>query len=205
MIQDFAKIKPEPVMNTRPVETPPAWTLLFTGFITGTAIGVFACFLLYLSGNVPPLQSSPVALAPEVESTAVAAAAARVLEQEPPAAEPEELQLEFYQALQNYEVKVDEVPVEIVQSETLNLTNAAIPPSGGIMLQSGAFEQRASADTQRNRLQGLGLNTVVKEQALRGRTLFLVQSGPFAGNEQLRNAEALLGSNNISSIRISLQ
>ena len=57
MVQDFAKIRPEPVLEKRTMDAPPAWTLLFTGLITGIAVGVFGCFLLYLSGKVPPLQS----------------------------------------------------------------------------------------------------------------------------------------------------
>ena len=55
MTQDFAKIRPEPILERKPVETPPAWSLMFTGMIVGLTIGVFACFLFYLSGNVPPL------------------------------------------------------------------------------------------------------------------------------------------------------
>ncbi len=58
MVEDFAKIRPEPPLERRPAETPPAWLLLFTGLISGLVIGVFACFMLYLSGNYPPLQDS---------------------------------------------------------------------------------------------------------------------------------------------------
>ena len=55
MTQDFAKIRPEPLLERKTVATPPAWSLMFTGVILGMALGVFGCFLFYLSGNVPPL------------------------------------------------------------------------------------------------------------------------------------------------------
>lgn len=194
MVHDFAKIKPEPVLAKQPVEAPPAWTLLFTGVVTGLAIGVFACFLFYLSGNVPPLQNT--AQIREVGPATVAAAA--VEEPVPQAAEDDELQLDFYEELQNYEVTVDVTPVDIQNSEPAALNDA------GIMLQSGAYERRGSADNQLARLRALGLDTMVKQQVLPGRTLYLVQSGPFVSTDQLQNAESILRRNDINSIRISL-
>ncbi|GIT22698.1 MAG: hypothetical protein CM1200mP40_23800 [Gammaproteobacteria bacterium] len=55
MTQDFAKIRPEPLLEQKPVEAPPAWSLMFTGVLVGITLGIFACVLFYLSGNVPPL------------------------------------------------------------------------------------------------------------------------------------------------------
>ena len=63
MTQDFAKIRPEPLLERKPVEAPPAWSLMGTGIIVGITIGVLACVLFYLSGNIPPLNIAQPALA----------------------------------------------------------------------------------------------------------------------------------------------
>ena len=55
MTQDFAKIRPEPLLERKPVKAPPAWSLMVTGIVVGITIGVLACVLFYLSGNIPPL------------------------------------------------------------------------------------------------------------------------------------------------------
>jgi cell division protein FtsN len=196
MVHDFAKIKPEPVLEHRQVEAPPSWMLLSTGLITGVAVGVFACVLFYLSGNVPPLQvaSQPGPIANGVAATVASETTEPVVEA------PPELQLEFYEELQNYEVIVDAPLVEIENTAPERQSDGK-----GFMLQSGAFEQRASADSQLARLQALGLSSVIKQQNLSGRTLYLVQSGPFSTGDQVGNAESLLLRNNIDSIKIVLQ
>lgn len=218
MVQDFAKIKPESVLDPRPVEAPPSWMLLFTGLITGVAVGVFACVLFYLSGNVPPLQVPPQTRAIAENAAATVVTETAPLNEEVP--DPEEMQLEFYEELQNYEVKVDATPVEIEsRPAVVNPPATESRPeveiesrparlavnNSGYMLQSGAYEQQASANSQRARLQSLGLNTVVKQQSFPGRTLYLVQSGPFNQGEELNNAENLLQRNNISNIKIGLK
>ena len=63
MTQDFAKIRPEPLLEKKPASNPPAWSLMITGVVLGITIGVFACVLLYLSGRVPPLSQPAVASA----------------------------------------------------------------------------------------------------------------------------------------------
>ena len=62
MTQDFAKIRPEPILERTTVQSPPAWSFMLTGIIVGITIGVFGCVLLYLSGNVPPLNPTGAAL-----------------------------------------------------------------------------------------------------------------------------------------------
>ena len=111
MTQDFAKIKPEPLLEHKPVESPPAWSLMITGVVVGVTIGVFACVLFYLSGNVPPLNTN----------TALAGSQVAAIESQPiPADEPEaELELEFYSALSEYEVSVDAVPVPQVEGSLM--------------------------------------------------------------------------------------
>jgi len=200
MVHDFAKIRPEPLLERRPAETPPAWLLLFTGLISGLAIGVFACFMLYLSGNIPPLQGSvPVNQVATAEAapavlvttdTAIAAAAVA----------PPELELEFYGELPKYEVVVNVTPVVINSAE-----QAATTLDNTIMLQTNAFGSRANAEKEQARLQGLGLAVVIKEEDLPGRTLFLVQTGPYSARDILVQAESILLANNIVSRRLTLK
>ena len=59
--------------------------------------------------------------------------------------------------------------------------------------------------SEMRRQQDLGLNVIVKTQGLVGRTLFLVQSGPYTTNGELDGAEQILRRNNIPSLRMAVQ
>ncbi|MFB0987631.1 MAG: SPOR domain-containing protein [Gammaproteobacteria bacterium] len=207
MTQDFAKIKPEPLLERKTVATPPAWSLMFTGVIVGLALGVFGCFLFYLSGNVPPLNINQPA------SNSAAPTLATPVE---PA--EEELRLEFYTELPAYEVAVDANPVELTAQQagiaegTLELVAVAGAPKEteeifdpGYILQSGAFQQFDSARTENERQRLIGLDVNVKQQELLGRTLYLVQSGPYTSRKILKEAEQLLRAYNIPSLRMTIQ
>ena len=209
MTQDFAKIKPEPLLERKPVATPPAWSLMFTGVIVGLALGVFGCFLFYLSGNVPPLNINQPA------SNSAAPTLATPVE---PA--EEELRLEFYTELPAYEVAVDANPVELTAQqagiakgavELAEVTAAGAPKETeeifdpGFILQSGAFQQFDSARTENERQRLIGLDVNVKQQELLGRTLYLVQSGPYTSSKILKEAEQLLRAYNIPSLRMTIQ
>ena len=211
MTQDFAKIRPEPLLERKTVTTPPAWSLMFTGMIVGIALGVFACFLIYLSGNIPPLNiNQPVAdITPSAKQPPTAV----------PAEEPaeEELRLEFYTELSAYEVSVNANPVELTAQQaevveevaevalagTRSETEETFDP--GFILQSGAFQQFDSARTENDRQRLLGLDVNVKQQKLLGRTLYLVQSGPYTSSNILKEAEQLLRANKIPSLRMTIQ
>ena len=86
------------------------------------------------------------------------------------------------------------------------VTAAPSPVSSGpsYMLQAGAFQQEASAIAQSERLAALGLQAQIKKQALLGKTLFLVQSGPYFSRDELAQTERLLRSNSIDTMRIGL-
>ena len=111
MTQDFAKIKPEPLLERKTVATPPAWSLMFTGVIVGMALGVFGSFLFYLSGNVPPLNINQ----PTSNNAAPADKSPTLATPEEPA--EDELRLEFYTELPAYEVAVDVNPVELTAQQ----------------------------------------------------------------------------------------
>ncbi|MDA1371279.1 MAG: SPOR domain-containing protein [Proteobacteria bacterium] len=201
MSHDFAKIRPEPLLERKPVDSPPAWSLMITGMVVGLAIGVFACVLFYLSGNVPPLNSSN----PIQSSMANLTPDDSPVQVETPAAK---LQLEFYRELPNYEVTVDATPVELTpeqagQTQTSDSMSESLPAP--YMLQTGAFQQQDRAYLEMERLQTLGLDVLVKSEQLPGRILYLVQSGPYSTTGQLNAAEQILRRNNIPSWPISLQ
>ncbi|MEK7259284.1 MAG: SPOR domain-containing protein [Pseudomonadota bacterium] len=81
---------------------------------------------------------------------------------------------------------------------------AATPGEPSFMIQAGAFQQEAAAVAQTMRLNALGLDARVKKEALLGKTLFLVQSGPYSSRDQLSQLERILRSNGIDSMRIGV-
>lgn len=195
MTQDFAKIRPEPLLEKKPAQTPPAWSMMVTGIVVGMALGVFASVLFYAAGYVPPLSSNNQQgdRIASTESAGEAAASSAEVPEDPG------LRLEFYHELANYEVSVDATPVEIDE-------NAPDEPLDvSYMLQSGAFQQRDLATQEMQRQQALGLDVAVRTEQLTGRTLYLVQSGPYLTQRQLDQAENLLRRNNIPSLRTRVQ
>ena len=66
-----------------------------------------------------------------------------------------------------------------------------------------AWHPKASTENERQKLIGLDVN--IKQQELLGRTLFLVQSGPYTSSSILQEAEQLLKANNIPSLRMTIQ
>ncbi|MDP5003730.1 MAG: hypothetical protein NWQ51_07540, partial [OM182 bacterium] len=61
------------------------------------------------------------------------------------------------------------------------------------------------AEAELTHQQALGIDVFVTQESLPGRTLFLVQSGPYMTSTSLAAAEAALRSNNISSLRLSVE
>jgi len=257
MVQDFAKIRAASTAEKPPVAAPANLTLLFTGLISGLALGVFVSFLIYLSGVLPPLGSSPSQVALDEDSLQQEQAQAQQKLNEDLERAAARLQLEFYQELPNYEVIVSNVPLntpplrriqppttaegtdadqsagslvpdsdytenertendssaDAIARTIAELTGAAPPlpsatasRSAGVsyMIQAGAFQQESAALVQSTRLIGLGLDARVKKEALLGKTLFLVQAGPYQTRDQLNQAERILRGNNIDSMRITL-
>jgi len=95
------------------------------------------------------------------------------------------------------------VATDLVASAEVPAMAGAVRESG-FMIQAGAFQQESSAVAQSDRLLGFGLFSRVKQEALLGKTLFLVQVGPFDTREQVAQAEGILRSNGIDSIRMGL-
>ena len=195
MTQDFAKIKPEPILERKTLEPPPAWSLLFTGGLVGMTVGVFACVLFYLSGRVPPLELSrktDIVLSnqPSVQSGEIT---------------PNErsVDFEFYTELPKYVVQTDATPVEVQDSLSSNPQKKIT--TNDVMLQTGAFQQLASAELEMRRQIALGLSAKVKPAKLPGKTLYLVQNGPYSSQSELDVARKLLEENNIATLVVQLQ
>ena len=209
MVQDFAKIKPEPVLEKRSIEAPPAWTLLFTGLITGIAVGVFGCFLLYLSGNIPPLQTQATVTILEPEPEAAPVQVQNVTAETEQIAEQAEasIDLDFYQELQDYVVEVDATPVPLeaadeptVTVETVVEEREPANTSDGRLIQIGAFQVASSAETQLGIVRSLGVDAFITQYARTSGTLHAVQAGPFNSVSELDEIRSLLQRNDIDSI-----
>lgn len=190
--------------------------MLGAGLLTGTLLGVFVSFLAYISGAVPRLPGDDTVATAE-QAIVDEVAQTRLTEQLDRAAA--RLQLEFYQELPNYEVVVDATPLVPPETDTgpadIPASEPAAQPSAdspatadearrsGYMVQAGAFQQENSALARRDELLSLGLQARVKQEALLGRTLYLVQAGPYPDRESLARAERVLRNNNIESMRIT--
>ena len=194
MKQDFAKIRPEPILDKKVVQSPPAWSMMVTGILIGTTLGVFACVLFYLSGNVPPINiaANSQANLPDMSSS-------QPIEEDM----TPELELEFYTELPKYEVRTDSIPVEIVNETVDDPENTTA--ANQFMLQTGAFQGQDSASRERQRQADLGLNVMVKLTELSGRNLYLVQAGPYASQADLEKAREVLSTNDIATLTIQLQ
>jgi cell division protein FtsN len=150
---------------------------------------VFGCLLFYLSGNVPALNLNPVSsiLSASEENPATVAGEET----------PDELQLEFYSELKDYEVVVDAIPVDIEDPEALL--------SSSYMLQAAAFKENGRANNLKTQMEGFGLTATVKQGSTNGNTLYLVQSGPYATGGELARGEQLHRTYNLGSLRLVLQ
>ena len=195
MTHDFAKIKPEPVLEKTTIEPPPTLSLLLTGCLVGMTIGILGCVLFYLSGNVPPLNiaekpengGSSKSLVQETENTSA----------------DDILDFEFYTELPKYEVQTSAVPVAL--DDPIHPESKDKFLDNNVMLQTGAFQQISSAEQEMKRQKELGLKAVVKSAKLPGRTLYLVQNGPYSSKAELEQAHQLLKEQNIASLVVELQ
>lgn len=217
MAHDFAKTRNRKRAEQAPPPPPsqPSKGMLMTGMVTGLVLGFFASFLIYLSGILPPVGNMTAQAAQDNAAEMAAAQQRRNEELEQAAAR---LQLEFYKELPNYEVIVDSMPVARAASTTTvsPASNTSIASSqapalspvavgeASYMIQAGAFAQESSALAQSERLNALGLSSRVRKEALLGKTLYLVQVGPYSSREQISQTERILRSNSIDSIRIGL-
>ncbi len=174
MTQDFAKIRPEPLLERKAVQAPPSWSLLVSGVAIGIVVGILGCVLFYLSGAVPPIatanslaatSSTQTEQSAAISRAAIAPEVADIAEIEPIEAKPE-LTMDFYTALPDYQVVVPDTQVELTEQQR---TRASVPEqqfATGYLLQSGAFQQRALATAEVAHQQSLGIDVFITEETL---------------------------------------
>ena len=195
MTHDFAKIKPEPILERTTIEPPPTWSLLLTGCLVGMTLGVLGCVLFYLSGHVPPLN-----IAENVES---GGSNKSLIQDTVNTSTDDILDFEFYTELPKYEVQTTAVPVVLDDPKRAESQDKFLDTN--VMLQTGAFQQISSAEQEMKRQTELGLKAAVKPAKLPGRTLYLVQNGPYSSKAELEKARQLLKANNITPLVVKLQ
>ena len=195
MTHDFAKIKPEPILERTTIEPPPTWSLLLTGCLVGMTLGVLGCVLFYLSGHVPPLN-----IAENVES---GGSNKSLIQDTVNTSTDDILDFEFYTELPKYEVQTTAVPVVLDDPKRAESQDKFL--DNNVMLQTGAFQQISSAEQEMKRQTELGLKAAVKPAKLPGRTLYLVQNGPYSSEAELEKARQLLKANNITPLVVKLQ
>jgi cell division protein FtsN len=113
--------------------------------------------------------------------------------------------MDFYTELANYTVEVGDERVELTEQQRLALAPPEQQFDNGYLLQSGAFQQRSLADSEVARQREMGVDVFITQESLPGRTLYLVQSGPYMTSTTLAAAERALRSNNLSSLRLRVQ
>ncbi len=195
MTHDFAKIKPEPILERTTIEPPPTWSLLLTGCLVGMTLGILGCVLFYLSGHVPPLN-----IAENLENGGPNKS---IIQDTETTSTDDILDFEFYTELPKYEVQTRAVPVVLNDQIVTESQDKFLDTN--VMLQTGAFQQISSAEQEMKRQTELGLKATIKPAKLPGRTLYLVQTGPYSSNAELEKAHQMLKSNNITSLVVKLQ
>ena len=200
MTQDFAKIRPEPLVERKSADAPHSWFLVMTWLLLGVVLGIAGSVVLYLSGAVPPVNPRPAAVNSEPSEQPVppaVASGASPEQSETPEAGEQELELDFYNELPRYEVSVEAVPVDLGPEDPDQELETPY------LLQTGAFRRYDLAQAEMARQQALGHRVIVKQQDLEGRpTLYLLQSGPYRTVGEINEVEQLLRRNQIESRRM---
>lgn len=193
MTRDFAK-KPKPSTKRRsnsrrspskPERRLPGWIWL----LSGTVIGAFAMFLVYLSGLAPsPSDNTSERVVKPIAETTKNSADTPAKETVP------KPRLEFYQLLKESEVEIPEPEV----SENEN-REPSVPQQ--YILQAGSFQKVVDADRMRAQLILLNLDAAIEEVTLDNQQIWhRVVVGPYENRSQMASARATLVSNNISPL-----
>ncbi len=180
MTRDFAKNKPAPSNKHNRKKgrgqktSAPAWVWLFTG----TALGAFIMFLVYLSSLAPnsenqPLQNSDTSINKKASTP--------------------KPRFDFYQLLKESEVSIDTTP-----SQTTSAGPSKASDTLEYILQVGSFKSSSDADRMRVELILLNLDAQVETVTMRnGETWNRVLVGPFQSRSMMSKARGTLVSNDI--------
>ncbi|MFL0796181.1 MAG: SPOR domain-containing protein [Cellvibrionaceae bacterium] len=177
MTHDFAKKKRAPAASKRkksprPNSQVPGWVWLFTG----TALGAFIAFLVYLAGLAPEKQSLQQKASPEKR--------AEKNHNKP--------QFDFYTLLPDSSVEVPD------EQATLN----TVTPDYDYILQTGSFRNTSDADRQRAQLLLMNMNARIESASPKGKSdvWHRVLVGPFESRSKMASARQSLISNGINPL-----
>jgi cell division protein FtsN len=186
MARDYAKKTP-PRPHKKPI---PGWLWLSTGL----AIGLFAAFLVYLSGNKAPdrrAPTPPVARAEKPAPPPRPAPAGRADERSKP-------KYDFYTILPKYEVAVPEEEQPTTAGKKTPPPQAALDNPGDYFLQVGSFRHESDADSLKAQLALLGIVSTLETVTVNGdETWHRVKVGPFPNRQRFDKVRELLHQNDI--------
>lgn len=187
MTRDYAKKRPRiQAKNSSPKTQVPAWVWLFTGSV----LGAFVMFLVYLAG-IPP-QSSTMGdtlgeVSKAIEARPSQGEKASEAEQNP------KPRFDFYQLLKESEVVVNPEPIPeqaTAESEKVEY-----------VLQVGSFKNASDADRLRAQLLLLNLDAKVETVKVRNaETWHRVLVGPFPTRVTMARARGTLSNNELDSL-----
>lgn len=159
--------------------------------LTGSALGAFAMFLLYLGALKNPNPTPSLAIEnPSVQNPTTVNKAPEIAAETPN--DIPKPRFDFYKLLKESEVIVP-------ATEPAENTATAQPPSEYI-LQVGSFRQAADADKLRAQLIFLNLDARTEAVTVRGENWHRVVVGPFANHSKLAKARSTLVSNRYNAL-----
>lgn len=187
MTRDYAKKRPRPqAKKPSPKTQVPGWVWLFTGSV----LGAFVMFLVYLAG-VPPQRSTMGDTLNEVSKTIDTpphqGEAKSDAEQDP------KPRFDFYQLLKESEV--------VVNPEPIPKQPTAASEQVEYVLQVGSFKSASDADRLRAQLLLLNLDAKVETVRVRNaETWHRVLVGPFPTHVTMARARGTLSNNELDSL-----
>jgi cell division protein FtsN len=190
MTRDFAKKRSRPQASSSKSQVP-AWVWLFTGSV----LGAFVMFLVYLAG-VPP---QPSAIGGGLEGVTEAIQEARPDASATDSTEDEVPQprFDFYQLLKESEVVVKPEPIPEAVARRAEREAESIE----YILQVGSFKNSGDADRLRAQLLLLNLDARVETVRVRNaETWHRVLVGPFRNQTSMAKARGTLADNQMNSL-----
>jgi cell division protein FtsN len=181
MTRDYAKKHSRAPANYK--TQVPAWVWLFTGSV----LGAFIMFLVYLAG-IPPQPSTIADTLSELSETVAQPTSASASEGTP------RPRFDFYQLLKESEVvvKPEPIPEQIAAGKAENIE---------YILQVGSFKNAGDADRLRAQLILLNLDTKVETVKVRNaETWHRVLVGPFPTRATMAKARGTLANNELDSL-----
>lgn len=186
MTRDYAKKRPRTQAKNANYKTQvPGWVWLFTGSV----LGAFVMFLVYLAG-VPPQRSTIGETLNEVSDVIETPPSQSATDSE--TAEPKP-RFDFYQLLKESEV--------VVNPEPIPEQNKAEAEQVEYVLQVGSFKNPSDADRLRAQLLLLNLDAKVETVKVRNaETWHRVLVGPFPTRVTMARARGTLSNNELDSL-----